>query len=148
MARGQRGRQNDPAADEDRFRVTADPEWVKKPVAAASTPREVKDGYKDAVRALREAGCAAAHYRLSGPTPWPHYCVIRLARGWRLVMTFPYPDEVELVLLHQHTNARDPAAVLVEAFGLPPVEDLSVWRDERDPMCCEPDGTAPGSFSE
>lgn len=129
---------------EDRFIVRAD-DRVKDRVADAKTPREVKDAYKDAVRALRKRGCAAADKRLSGPVPWPHFCSMRLPRGYRLVMTFPYPDEVVLELLHPHTQRDDPARLLVELFDLPAVDDLSDWRDEKEPPCCKPDGTPPGA---
>lgn len=144
MAGRRRRSKAEPAANaEDPFLVSAD-ERVKRRIAQADTPREVKDAYKDAVRALRQGGCAAAHYRLSGPERWPHFCAIRLPRGYRLVMTFPHPAEVVLEVLHPHTQRDDPARILVELFDLPPVEDLSVWRDERDPPCCNQDGTAPG----
>ena len=132
-----------PAPSEPEAFVVLATERVKKRVAEAATPREVKDGYKEAVRALRRSGCAAAHYRLSGPTPWPSFCALRLARGYRLVMTFPHPREVVLELLHPHTQRSDPAAVLVELFDLPPVQDLAAWRDDRDPPCCREDGSAP-----
>ena len=110
----------------------------------ARTPRTVKDGYTAAVLALRQRGCAAADYRLSGPGQWPRFCVIRLRRGWRLVMEFPQPDEVLLVLLEPHNNDNDPAVGLAERYNLPPIDDLSAWRDERDPPCCTDASAPPG----
>lgn len=118
-------------------------EWVRQAVRDAGTPRAVKDGYKQAVVALRQHGCKAADYRLSGPGDWPRYCVTRLARGWRLVMQFPAPDEVLLSLLQAHTNVSDPAAGLQERYGLPPIGDVSPWRDERDPVCCDDEAAPP-----
>lgn len=143
--RRRRRGENKPAAEPDAAFVVVADEQVKACVAAATTPRAVKEGYKTAVRDLRLRGCAAASaYRLSGPPPWPAFCAIRLAHNYRLVLSFPHPGEVALELLGPHTNKDDPTAVLAELFGLPPIDDLSAWRDEKDPSCCEPDGSSPG----
>lgn len=116
---------------------------VRQTLGDARTPRAVKDEYKLLVPRLREQGCRAATYRLSGPGEWPRYCVYRFAaRSYRLVMEFPTPDEISLLVLMPHDNHSDPAAWLVERYGLPPVEDLRAWRTMRNPECCA-DSAAP-----
>lgn len=106
-----------------RFVVSASHE-VRQTLGDARTPRAVKDEYKLLVPRLREQGCRAATYRLSGPGEWPRYCVYRCAaRSYRLVMEFPTPDEISLLVLMPHDNHSDPAAP-----PLPPeAADLLGW---------------------
>ena len=48
-----------------------------------------------------------------------------------------------LSLLQAHTNVSDPAAGLQERYGLPLIGDVSPWRDERDPVCCDDEAAPP-----
>lgn len=82
---------------------------MRAAVASAATPRAVKNEYRKLVGKLRQVGCLAATYRLSGPGEWPRFCVYKFTtRSYRLVMEFPAVDEVSLLVLMQHDNRNDP----------------------------------------
>ncbi len=89
---------------------------------------DLKREVEDAVAALRRRGCAAAHYRLAGTeTDVGRICVLHLARNWRVILGFPAPDEVTVLLVGRHlrgarADARGRAACLLlprEGAGIP-----------------------------
>src|SRR5262245_8701000 len=81
------------------------------------TPRRVREAFVQVHRDTAQRGCAAAHYRLSGPDNWPRFCVVQLPESWRLVMSFPEVDTVAFLILDKHDNRTDPYIVLEEAFN-------------------------------
>ncbi|MFC4057226.1 hypothetical protein ACFOWE_02910 [Planomonospora corallina] len=87
-------------------------------------------------RDAAQRGCAAAHYRLSGPGNWPRFCVVRLPENWRLVMAFPEVDTIAFLILNRHDNRTDPYAFLEEAFGLPDRSGHGAGRTQPKPSCC------------
>lgn len=112
-------------------------------VRDAGTPRRVREAFVQVHREVARRGCAAAHYRLSGPGNWPRFCVIRLSDGWRLVISFPEVDTVLFLLLEKHDNRTDPYAFLEEAFGLPGRAGHRAETAHAKPSCCGDDGGPP-----
>ncbi len=97
----------------------------------------MREAFVQVYREVGRRGCAAAHYRLSGPGNWPRFCVIRLPDGWRLVLSFPEVDTVVFLVLDRHDNRTDPYAFLEEAFDLPG------RAGQVKPACCGDDGGPP-----
>jgi hypothetical protein len=64
--------------------------------------------------------------------------VLVLPSGWRLVMDFPAPRELRILLLAPHTKDSDPYGVIAEALG---VERAPGGKDK--PACCDDEGTPP-----
>lgn len=118
---------------------------VRATAGDSRTPREVKSAFKAAVLALRQDGCRAADYRLSGPGEWPRFCAMRLPRLFRLILDFPQPDEVRLLVLEAHTNDNNPTETLAVLMGLSDIGDLGAWKpDDGEPACCDDEAAPPG----
>ncbi|MEV7964362.1 hypothetical protein AB0O34_00040 [Sphaerisporangium sp. NPDC088356] len=115
---------------------------VDAAVRDARTPRRVKEAFVHVHRDTAQRGCAAAHYRLSGPGDWPRFCVVQLPEGWRLVMSFPEMDTVAFLVLDKHDNNTDPYAFLEKSFGLPDRSGHGAGRAQPKPACCN-DMSAP-----
>ncbi|MEU4411261.1 hypothetical protein AB0F88_42715 [Streptosporangium sp. NPDC023963] len=112
-------------------------------VRDAGTPRRVREAFVRVHEEVARRGCAAAHYRLSGPGNWPRFCVIRLSDGWRLVVSFPEVDTVLFLLLERHDNRTDPYAFLEEAFDLPGRAGHRAETAHAKPSCCGDDSGPP-----
>jgi hypothetical protein len=94
---------------------------------------------KQARRALERSGCAAAHYRLSGANV-EHICVLKLRDNWRMLVFFPSPEEVAILLVGPHERENPELDAYRRLYALLGVD---VPDDEhRRPPCCEK-GEAP-----
>jgi len=83
---------------------------------------------------LAHSGCAALGYRVTGPEPLPRLCVKHLRGADRVVVAFPSPEVVWVLLVGPHDD--DPGLDLYEALyemaGVRP--RLSEKRTK--PRCC------------
>ncbi|XVQ84163.1 hypothetical protein ACQP2K_35910 [Microbispora siamensis] len=105
-------------------------------VRDARTPRRVREAFVQVHRNAAQRGCAAAHYRLSGPGNWPRFCVVQLPESWRLVMSFPEVDTIAFLILDKHDNRTDPYVFLEDAFNLPDRSGHGAGRTQSKPACC------------
>jgi hypothetical protein len=90
-------------------------------------------------KALAREGCAAADYRLSGDLA-DRFCSLHLVRDWRIVVGFPSPSEVAVLLIGRHARGlgRDVYGRLYRGLG------ISIPSAQRKkPPCCDETGTAP-----
>lgn len=95
---------------------------------------DVKREVDEAVAALQRSGCAAAHYRLAGTAAdVGHVCVVHLARDWRMILGFPAPHEVTVLLVGRHL--RGARSIYHRLYRLLDVTDPTEERDK--PPCCE-----------
>lgn len=100
---------------------------------------DLKRQVSDAVCALQIHGCSAAHYRLAGTeTDVGRICVVRLARDWRIILGFPAPEEVTVLLVGRHL--RGARGIYQRLYVLLGVAEPPQERDK--PPCCE-DGEPP-----
>lgn len=89
---------------------------------------------------LERRGCAAAHYRLSGEREdFGHICSVHLMRDWRMLVGFPEPDEVCVLIVGRHT--RGPSSVYRRLYLLLGVDEPVGERNK--PPCCQPAGESP-----
>jgi hypothetical protein len=98
--------------------------------------QQVVDSKEDA---LARDGCAAADYRLSGESA-DRFCSLHLMRDWRMIVGFPAPQEVAVLLVgrHIHGSQRDVYERFYRGLG---ISIPSVRR--KKPPCCEETGIAP-----
>ena|SRR6185437_4102096 len=61
---------------------------------------------------LTARGCQALAYRLSGPTPIDHLCVMHLSGALRVVVAFESPERAWVLLVGAHDD-KDPIASAV-----------------------------------
>jgi hypothetical protein len=89
--------------------------------------------------ALARDGCAAADYRLSGESA-DRFCSLHLMRDWRMIVGFPAPRQVAVVLVGRHIRGsrRDVYGRFYKGLGIavPGVE-------RKKPPCCGETGVAP-----
>lgn len=104
---------------------------------AKEVPAKLRRPVSDAIKRLAYEGCHAAGYALSGPDPWPGLCSVHV-EDWRILVTFPAPDEVTLVKIAPHADDSDPYAEIAAELG---IEASTSPRTK--PPCCQPDGEAP-----
>ncbi len=89
--------------------------------------------------ALEREGCAAADYRLSGELA-DRFCSLHLMRDWRMVVGFPSPSEVVVLLIGRHVRGFRGDVVRASYRGL----GISVPSAQRKkPPRCDETGTAP-----
>jgi hypothetical protein len=90
---------------------------------------------------LAHSGCAALGYRVTGPEPLPRLCVKHLRGPDRVVVAFPSPEVVWVLLVGPHDD--DPGLDLYEALyemaGVRP--RLSEKRTK--PRCCTDESGIP-----
>lgn len=92
---------------------------------------------RDHLKRLRQEGCRAAGYALSGDPPWPHICSKHID-GWRVLVAFPADNEVAVLKIERHDDSTDPYRNLAIDLG------IAVSTAERTkPPCCDYDGSAP-----
>jgi hypothetical protein len=90
---------------------------------------------------LERQGCEAADYRLEGDEV-EHFCVLDLGRDWRMIVAFPGPDEVAIVLVGRHIEKRPQVDVyrrLYESLG---IKLPTITHRRGHPPCC-PEGEPP-----
>jgi len=89
---------------------------------------------------LERRGCAAADYRLAGEDDdLGRICSKHLLRDWRMLVAFPEPDEVCILVIGRHR--RGPRSVYRRLYLLLEIGDPT---DERDkPPCCGKDDEPP-----
>jgi hypothetical protein len=89
--------------------------------------------------ALAREGCAAADYRLSGALA-DRFCSLHLMRDWRMIVGFPAPKEVAILLIgrHIHGSHRDVYGRFYSSLGI-----TVPSAQRKKPPCCEETGTAP-----
>jgi hypothetical protein len=112
-----------PVAEEDYRKLRAD-------------VQHVVDSKEDA---LAHEGCAAADYRLSGESA-DRFCALHLMRDWRMIVGFPAPREVAVVLVGRHIRGsrHDVYGRFYKGLG------INVPGAERKkPPCCGETGAAP-----
>jgi hypothetical protein len=70
-------------------------------------------------QALARDGCAAADYRLSGELA-DRFCSLHLMRDWRMIVGFPAPKEVAVLLIgrHIHGSQRDIYGRFYSSLGI------------------------------
>lgn len=93
------------------------------------------DAAKQARKDLERSGCTAAHYRLSG-TDVEHICVRRLRDNWLMILFFPGPREVAILLVgpHERENPEiDAYRRLYELLGVEVPEDEVARARSRRP---------------
>jgi hypothetical protein len=98
--------------------------------------QQVVDSKEDA---LARDGCAAADYRLSGELA-DRFCSLHLMRDWRMIVGFPAPGEVAVLLVGRHIRGsqHDVYGRFYSGLG------ISVPSMQRKkPPCCEETGIAP-----
>ncbi|GLZ30540.1 hypothetical protein Lesp02_27290 [Lentzea sp. NBRC 105346] len=90
---------------------------------------------------LAHSGCAALGYRVTGPEPLPRLCVKHLRGADRVVVAFPSPRSVWVLLVGPHDDdpGRNLYDVLYEMAGVRP--KLSEKR--MKPPCCSDDTRTP-----
>lgn len=102
---------------------------------------ETRKNAKKAMDRLERRGCEAADYHLEGDEV-ERLCVVKLGRGWRMIVAFPETDEVAVILLGRHIEKRPQVDVyrrLYESLGI----DLpTITERQGHPPCC-PTGEAP-----
>jgi len=98
--------------------------------------QQVVDSKEDT---LARDGCAAADYRLSGELA-DRFCSLHLMRDWRMIVGFPTPGEVAVLLVgrHIHGSQRDVYGRFYSGLG---ISIPNVRR--KKPPCCEETGIAP-----
>lgn len=101
---------------------------------------DIRSQVDAAKAALEQRGCAAADYRLSGEhDELGHICVVHLARDWRVILGFPAPSEVTILLIGRHL--RGARSIYRRLYRL---LDVSEPPDERKkPPCCGEGGEPP-----
>lgn len=82
---------------------------------------------------LARHGCKAANYRLSGH-PVDHLCVVTLGRDFRMIIGFPAPGEVAVLLIGRHVNSPS-TNVYERLYRLLGAENPGEPRNK--PPCCE-----------
>jgi hypothetical protein len=89
--------------------------------------------------ALARDGCAAADYRLSG-TLADRFCSLHLMRDWRMIVGFPAPLEVAVLLIgrHIHGSQRDIYTRFYSGLGI-----TVPSAQRKKPPCREETGTTP-----
>lgn len=102
---------------------------------------ETRRRAKQAMDDLERRGCEAAHWRLEGDEV-ERICVIDLGRDWRMLVAFPSPTEVVVLLVGRHLDRRPAIDVYRRLFdgigiGLP----TAVERQGHPPCC--PTGDPP-----
>lgn len=105
--------------------------------------RKLRADVKRVVRSKEESlaceGCAAADYRLSGELA-DRFCSLHLMRDWRMVVGFPSPSEVAVLLIGRHVSGigRDVYGRLYRGLGI-----TVPGAERKKPPCCDETGTAP-----
>lgn len=108
---------------------------------AAGLRGRARVSYERFLDELAHSGCAALGYRATGPEPLPRLCVKHLRGPDRVVVAFPSPDVVWVLLVGPHDDdpGRNLYDVLYEMAGVRP--KLSEKRTK--PPCCSDAGTPP-----
>lgn len=117
---------------------------VETPVAgsqASGLRGSARQAYDRFLDELAHSGCAALGYRVTGPDPLPRLCVKHLRGADRVVVAFPSPDTVWVLLVGPHDD--DPGRNLYDAlYELAGVRPRT--GDKRTkPRCCDDDTGAP-----
>lgn len=100
---------------------------------------DVKRVVESKEQALGREGCAAADYRLSGESA-DRFCVVHLMRDWRMVVGFPAPIEVAVLLIGRHVRGSSIDVYTRFYRGL----GIGVPSAQRKkPPCCDEAGMAP-----
>jgi hypothetical protein len=100
---------------------------------------DVKRAVEAKEKALEREGCAAADYRLSGELA-DRFCSLHLMRDWRMVIGFPSPSEVAVLVIGRHVRGSrlDVYGRLYRGLG------IGVPSTQRKkPPCCDETETAP-----
>lgn len=90
---------------------------------------------------LRDRGCAAMHYRLTGDDPLPSLCCVHLRGKDRAVAAFQ--DDTAVVLLVGPHDEQDAAVNVYDALYVlvgHPTEPLAA---RTKPSCCDSDAHPP-----
>jgi len=100
---------------------------------------DVQQAVDSKEHALARDGCAAADYRLSGALA-DRFCSLHLMRDWRMIVGFPAPKEVAVLLIgrHIHGSQRDVYTRFYSSLGI-----TVPSAQRKKPPCCEETGTAP-----
>jgi hypothetical protein len=97
---------------------------------------EVRANAKKAMDALERRGCKAADWRLEGDEV-EQFCVIDLGRDWRMIIAFPEPDEVAVVLVGRHLDRRPGVDVYRRLYDNLGIELPTAVERKGHPPCCE-----------
>lgn len=110
--------------------------------AAARLRAASKRGHaKEAMDRLERRGCDAADYQLEGEEV-ERFCVVDLGRDWRMIVAFPDPDEVAVVLVGRHIERRPAIDIYRQLYASLGIELPTVGQRKGHPPCC-PTGEAP-----
>lgn len=93
-------------------------------------------------RNLRDRGCHAADYRLTGET-LERLCAIQIGGvtgNWRIVIAFPEPDAVVLLYVGQH-NERRGLNIYQDLYTVLGIAEPRSPRSK--PSCCDEEGNPP-----
>lgn len=102
---------------------------------------ETRKRAKQAMDQLERRGCEAANYRLKGDEV-ERFCVVDLGRDWRMIVAFPEPDEVAIILLGRHIERRPSIDVYFQLYASLGIELPTAGQRRGHPPCC-PTGEAP-----
>jgi hypothetical protein len=97
---------------------------------------DIRAQVETARAALERRGCGAADYRLAGSKDdLGHICAIHLLRDWRMLVGFPAPDEVCVLVIGRHV--RGPHSIYRRLYLLLEIDEP--FEERRKPPCCESD---------
>lgn len=103
---------------------------------------EIRARAKTAMDELERRGCKAADWRLEGGQ-LERFCVIDLGRDWRMVVAFPEPDEIAVLLVGRHIDRRPEIDVYRRLYANLGIELPTTNERIGHPPCCEDNGQAP-----
>ncbi len=96
----------------------------------------VRANAKKAMDDLERRGCRAADWRLEGDAV-ENFCVIDLGRDWRMIIAFPEPDEVAVLLVGRHLDRRPAIDIYRRLYDNLGIELPTTIDRKGHPPCCE-----------
>lgn len=90
---------------------------------------------------LRQDGCGALDYRMTGHTV-ERLCVRHLHGAWRVIVAFPSPRRAAIVLIGQHLDRVPELDVYRQLYELAGITTPSSAQRGKPP-CCGSDDAAP-----